>query len=86
MIHCVYFNDRLVLVARSITQPIDGNRENKPFESLEETTAGKSKCMDKIELGRLARSTFNQLAERIEEAQDTMEAGTPISWIVCCLI
>lgn len=61
-----------VLVARSITQPIGEMRE-QAIRIARGDYSRKVKVHGQDELGQLA-DTFNQLAERIEEAQDTMEA------------
>lgn len=61
-----------VLVARSITQPIGEMRE-QAIRIARGDYSRKVKVHGQDELGQLAE-TFNQLAERIEEAQDTMEA------------
>lgn len=61
-----------LLIARSITQPIGEMREQALRIARGDYT-GKVKVHGKDELGQLAE-TFNQLAERIEEAQETMEA------------
>ncbi|HAQ9769429.1 TPA: cell wall metabolism sensor histidine kinase WalK [Enterococcus faecium] len=61
-----------VLVARSITQPIGEMRE-QAIRIARGDYSRKVKVHGQDELGQLA-DTFNQLAERIEESQDTMEA------------
>lgn len=61
-----------LLIARSITQPIGEMREQALRIARGDYT-GKVKVHGKDELGQLAE-TFNQLSERIEEAQETMEA------------
>lgn len=61
-----------VLIARSITQPIGEMRE-QAIRIARGDYSRKVKVHGQDELGQLA-DTFNQLAERIEEAQDTMEA------------
>ena len=61
-----------LLIARSITQPIGEMRE-QALRIARGDYSGKVKIYGKDELGQLA-DTFNQLAERIEEAQETMEA------------
>ncbi|MFV0561406.1 MAG: HAMP domain-containing protein, partial [Enterococcus sp.] len=61
-----------IFVARSITQPIGEMRE-QAIRIARGDYSRKVKVHGKDELGQLA-DTFNQLAERIEEAQDTMEA------------
>lgn len=61
-----------LLIARSITQPIGEMRE-QALRIAKGDYSGKVKVYGKDELGQLAE-TFNQLSERIEEAQETMEA------------
>lgn len=61
-----------LLIARSITQPIGEMRE-QALRIARGDYSGKVKVYGKDELGQLAE-TFNQLSERIEEAQETMEA------------
>lgn len=61
-----------VLIARSITKPIEEMREQALRIARGDYT-GKVQVYGKDELGQLAE-TFNQLSERIEEAQETMEA------------
>ncbi|WP_086313536.1 sensory box histidine kinase VicK [Enterococcus sp. 7F3_DIV0205] len=61
-----------LLIARSITQPIGEMRE-QALRIAKGDYTGKVKVYGKDELGQLAE-TFNQLSERIEEAQETMEA------------
>ncbi|MGG7018306.1 UNVERIFIED_CONTAM: HAMP domain-containing protein, partial [Pseudomonas aeruginosa] len=61
-----------LLIARSITKPIGEMRE-QAIRIARGDYAGKVEVHGKDELGQLAE-TFNQLSERIEEAQETMEA------------
>ncbi|GGC85188.1 cell wall metabolism sensor histidine kinase WalK [Enterococcus wangshanyuanii] len=61
-----------LLIARSITQPIGEMRE-QALRIAKGDYTGKVQVYGKDELGQLAE-TFNQLSERIEEAQETMEA------------
>lgn len=61
-----------ILIARSITQPIGEMRE-QALRIAKGDYTGKVKVYGKDELGQLAEA-FNQLSERIEEAQETMEA------------
>lgn len=61
-----------VLIARSITQPIDEMKEQALRIARGDYT-GKVKVYGKDELGQLAE-TFNALSEQIEETQDAMEA------------
>ncbi|MGK0551621.1 cell wall metabolism sensor histidine kinase WalK [Enterococcus faecalis] len=61
-----------LLIARSITKPIGEMREQALRIARGDYT-GKVQVYGRDELGQLAE-TFNQLSERIEEAQETMEA------------
>lgn len=61
-----------VLVSRSITQPIGEMRE-QAIRIARGDYSSKVAVHGKDELGQLA-TTFNQLAERIEETQDAMES------------
>ncbi|KAF1299617.1 PAS domain-containing sensor histidine kinase [Enterococcus sp. JM4C] len=61
-----------VLVSRSITQPI-GELKEQALRIARGDYSGKVQVYGKDELGQLA-DTFNQLSERIAEAQDTMES------------
>jgi two-component system sensor histidine kinase VicK len=61
-----------LLIARSITKPIEEMREQALRIARGDYT-GKVQVYGRDELGQLAE-TFNQLSERIEEAQETMEA------------
>lgn len=61
-----------VLVSRSITQPI-GEMRGQALRIANGDYSGKIPVRGRDELGQLAE-TFNQLAERIEEAQETTEA------------
>ncbi|MFK4567036.1 cell wall metabolism sensor histidine kinase WalK [Enterococcus sp. UD-01] len=61
-----------LLIARSITQPI-GEMKEQALRIAKGDYTGKVQIYGKDELGQLAE-TFNQLSERIEEAQETMEA------------
>ena len=61
-----------LFIARSITQPIGEMRE-QALRIAKGDYTGKVRVHGKDELGQLA-DTFNQLSERIEEAQETMEA------------
>ncbi|MTD41681.1 cell wall metabolism sensor histidine kinase WalK [Erwinia sp. CPCC 100877] len=61
-----------LLIARSITQPI-GEMKEQALRIAKGDYTGKVQVYGKDELGQLAE-TFNQLSERIEEAQETMEA------------
>lgn len=61
-----------VVVARSITQPIEAMRR-QAVRIAQGDYSGKVAVQGKDELGQLAE-TFNALSERLEEVQDTMEA------------
>lgn len=61
-----------LLIARSITKPIEEMKE-QAMKIAEGDYSGKVKVYGKDELGQLAEA-FNQLSERIEEAQETMES------------
>lgn len=61
-----------LLIARSITQPIEEMRE-QALRIARGDYSGKVMVYGKDELGQLAE-TFNQLSDRIEEAQETTEA------------
>ena len=61
-----------VLIARSITQPIGDMRE-QALRIAKGDYSRKVVVKGKDELGQLA-TTFNQLAERIEETQEAMES------------
>lgn len=61
-----------VLIAHSITQPI-GEMQEQALRIARGDYSHKVKINAKDELGQLAES-FNQLAERIEETQEAMEA------------
>ncbi|MGC6770244.1 cell wall metabolism sensor histidine kinase WalK [Enterococcus sp. LJL128] len=61
-----------LLIARSITQPI-GEMKEQALRIARGDYSGKVKVYGKDELGQLAE-TFNQLSERVEEAQETMES------------
>ncbi len=61
-----------VLIARSITQPIDEMKE-QALRIARGDYSGKVKVYGKDELGQLAE-TFNSLSVQIEETQDAMEA------------
>lgn len=61
-----------LLIARSITQPIGEMRE-QALRIARGDYSGKVTVYGKDELGQLAE-TFNQLSDRIEEAQETTEA------------
>lgn len=61
-----------VLIARSITQPI-GEMQEQAMRIARGDYSHKVAVKGKDELGQLAE-TFNQLAERIEETQEAMEA------------
>lgn len=72
LIACVISIIVAFLIARSITQPIGEMRE-QALRIARGDYAGKVKVYSKDELSQLAE-TFNQLSERIEEAQETTEA------------
>lgn len=61
-----------VLIARSITRPIDEMKE-QALRIARGDYSGKVKVYGQDELGQLAE-TFNALSEQIEETQDAMEA------------
>ncbi|MBL1230111.1 cell wall metabolism sensor histidine kinase WalK [Enterococcus sp. BWB1-3] len=61
-----------LLISRSITQPI-GEMKEQALRIARGDYSGKVKIYGKDELGQLAE-TFNQLSERVEEAQETMES------------
>lgn len=61
-----------LLISRSITQPI-GEMKEQALRIARGDYSGKVKVYGKDELGQLAE-TFNQLSERVEEAQETMES------------
>lgn len=61
-----------VLIARSITRPIDEMKE-QALRIARGDYSGKVKVYGQDELGKLAE-TFNALSEQIEETQDAMEA------------
>lgn len=69
-----------VLVARSITQPIGEMRE-QAIRIARGDYSRKVKVHGQDELGQLA-DTFNQLAERIEEAKIQWKLNA-IVWIAC---
>ncbi|BAL61897.1 cell wall metabolism sensor histidine kinase WalK [Melissococcus plutonius] len=61
-----------LLISRSITKPI-GEMKEQALRISRGDYSGKVQIYGKDELGQLAE-TFNQLSERVEETQETMEA------------